>query len=102
MRLPATIIAASALALPLWGQEPDTPTIRALNALVPMKERADQGKWIASQALRARISSADVLLAIRQEVNRPNYGGNAYAEIQQTLWLRVAKGETLTELLYAR
>lgn len=42
------------------------------------------------------------LLDLREQATKPNYGGNAYAEIQKTLWLRAAKGETITELLYVK
>jgi len=63
---------------------------------VEMANLAKLDAWLST------LKSRQDLLDLRAQATKPNYSGNAYAEIQKTLWLRVAKGETLTELLYAR
>jgi hypothetical protein len=95
----------------------DTPTVRALTALIPMRQQANYGLWLSGQARqslfaqwleaqttearKARFVSAlgqpQVLLGTRAAADKPNYGGNAFAPLQRTLWLRMARGESVAE-----
>jgi hypothetical protein len=91
----------------------DTPTVRALVALLPLRDQANYGRWLAVQAHDAQFASwlgaqtkgigpakfaaalgqPALLLQVREAVDRPNYGGNAYEAERKMLWLRVAEGK---------
>jgi hypothetical protein len=80
----------------------DTPTVRALTALLELRERANNGKWITSQAKnvnKARfvlfLKSPKALLEAKSLYERPNYGGNAFEAIRHTIWVRVAEGKPI-------
>lgn len=82
----------------------DTPTVRALSALLPLRQQALYGMWLEAQTGEARkaafvatLASPETLLDIRAKANRPNYGGNAYAPLHRTIWLRMARGEGVAE-----
>jgi hypothetical protein len=124
------VLALAAVALGQTNDPTDTPTVRALTALIPLKEQALRGqslaaqerqalfaKWLALQGHQAAfaewlagqvelggkakfamfLATPEDLLATRALYERPNYGGNAFAPLQRTLWLRMARGESVAE-----
>jgi hypothetical protein len=116
----------------------DTPTVRALTALLPLRDQANYGRWLAAQGEQAKfagwvaaqgkqaefaswlegqayeakfagwvaaqtqnvgkarfvaaLGNPELLLQVREDVNRPNYGGNALEAKRKALWLETAKG----------
>lgn len=93
MKRLATILIL-ALAAVAWGQtnDPtDTPTVRALTALLRLEALVHKAKFVAF------LASPEGLIATRALYDRPNYGGNAFEAKRRTLWLRVVKGENSYE-----
>jgi hypothetical protein len=97
----------------------DTPTVRALTALLPLRDQANYGRWLVGQnkqsqfaewieaqtrrigpaKFSAALSQPALLLQVKEDVDRPNYVGNAFEEIRKTLWLRLARGESIQQML---
>lgn len=41
------------------------------------------------------LKNRQALLELKAMAEKPNYGGNSFAEIQKTLWMRVALGQSV-------
>lgn len=89
------LICALLLVPPARGQEarPDLtdPTVLALKALLPLKQRSDFGVFLARQSRFARIADRELLLRAKAEAERPNYGGNAYAAKHRDFWISLLR-----------
>jgi hypothetical protein len=69
------------------------PTVKALTALLESKQRAAYGRFLVSNGRFAALADKELLLRIKSEANRPNYGGNAAAKTRKNLWLSVIEGK---------
>ena len=68
------------------------PTVKALTALLESKKRAAYGKFLVSSGRFAALADKELLLRVKSEADRPNYGGNAAAKTSKNLWLSVIEG----------
>jgi hypothetical protein len=106
----------------------DTPTVRSLTALLPLRDQANYGRWLVGQNKQAQfaewlmrqdkeaqfaewlkeqikgigpakfaaaLSQPALLLQVKEDVDRPNYEGNAFEEVRKNAWLRFARGESI-------
>lgn len=68
-------------------------TIKALTALLESKRRAAYAESLVSSGNFAALADKELLLRIKAEADRPNYGGNAYAKIRgENLWMAILDG----------
>jgi len=65
-------------------------------------KEAQYGMWLKDQTKEARktiffdiLNQPDLLLRIKNNADRPNYPGNAYAKLHGMLWLRIINGDAL-------
>ena len=106
---------ASVAALLAQGDPADTPTVRALSALLPMRDDALYARWLHRQADEAKFAAwldaqqqaaakavfasylgqPELLLGVLRAYGRPNYAGNAFEPVRRNLWLDVAEGQPL-------
>jgi hypothetical protein len=109
------VLALAAVALGQTNDPTDTPTVRALTALIPLKKQAVFAEWLALQGHQAAfaewlagqvelggkakfamfLATPEDLLATRALYERPNYGGNAFEAERKSMWLRLARGEEI-------
>jgi hypothetical protein len=82
-------------------------TVMALKALLPLKAQARSGSEIEASRRRGKfaeflngqrrfslLANKEVLLQVKTEADRPNYGGNAFARIRgNNLWLGILEGK---------
>ena len=107
MKTTILLLAVLLSLVPAMGQEqprPDLtdPTVLKLKALLPLRQQAKFGEFLKARQPEAKfggflgkqkrlamLSSRDALLLLRQEAERPNYPGNAYAKSGGNLWLLI-------------
>jgi hypothetical protein len=106
MKLAATIllVMSGVLFAQNTNDPTDTPTVSALTALLPLRDQANYGRWLVGQTKSAgtakfvaALSRPALLLQVKGDVDRPNYGGNAFEEVKKNAWLRFAKGNLQLE-----
>jgi hypothetical protein len=69
------------------------PTIMRLTALLEAKKRAAYGKSLVARGKFAALADKELLLRVRAEANRPNYGGNAAGKTHNNLWRAILEGK---------
>jgi hypothetical protein len=69
------------------------PTVKALTALLESKKRAALGKFLVSSGRFAALADKKILVRVKAEADRPNYGGNAAAKTRKNPWLSVIEGK---------
>jgi hypothetical protein len=85
-----TLLFILSIAVPLMGQTQPTETIR--------KETSAEKALKALEGLqsaRAILKDKEATLRIKNEAERPNYGGNAAAKTHNNPWLAILEGKTL-------
>ena len=110
----AALLASGAVS-PAQDDPADTPTTRALAALLPIRDDALYAQWLHRRADEAKFASwleaqqqaaakavfasylgqPELLLGVLRAHNRPNYAGNAFEPVRRNLWLDVAEGQPL-------
>jgi hypothetical protein len=102
-----SLVTIICLVVPAAGQSPspantqtvavdpttNDPTVKALTALLESKKRAAYGKFLVSSGRFAALADKELLLRVKSEADRPNYGGNAAAKTSKNLWLSVIEGK---------
>jgi hypothetical protein len=105
------LLCALCLVVPAAGQtaaDPTAtdPTVAALTALLPLRDQAKFGAFLKANHERTKFAGfldtqgrfallADkrMLLHVKAEADRPNYGGNAAAKTRSNLWLSILQGK---------
>ena len=110
----AALLASGAVS-PAQDDPADTPTTRALAALLPMRDDALYARWLQRRAEDAKFAAwldaqqqaaakavfasylgrPELLLGVMRAYGRPNYAGNAFEPVRRNLWLDVAEGQPL-------
>ena len=111
MKSSLPLLCAICLAVPAAGQTVADPTasdstVAALTALLPLRDQAKFGNFLKANHERTKFAGfldtqgrfallADkrMLLTVKAEADRPNYGGNAAARTHNNLWLSILQGK---------